>query len=318
MIAIPEPVETPAGNPALITELPAAAEAIPAAAANDHILDGEVRDEIRSILSRALSRSMTTAQTAPPLEAEDNHSATAVVEESCEPEPAPFYEPAKPVEIDADVLSLLEQDSAPAAHRSFADLWNAMDGPAVPSKARAARKTAPAPQMKLELIHGAGVPVSSLHADLPPGMNDDTALRSAMAAGKRFTGFAVCVGANDNDGRSCDPDLLRSISAFIGSLLRDNEFGCRASNDEFLILCPNRHGAEAQLRLTAISEQLWDYQLRNSGRFSLCFTWGSAEARHEALADAVAGAKERMYETRRTRRVISVDMLRTQPHAAAM
>jgi hypothetical protein len=171
---------------------------------------------------------------------------------------------------------------------------------------------------KFELIRGAAASSPGPDVFLPAGMHEISLLSRAIASGKRFTGVVMSVGVTDNDGRSSsDHDLMRSIGIFIGSLLRDGEFACRRGHDEFLIVCPDPRGAEAHMRLTAISEQLWDYQLRNAHRFSLVFTWGSAEARHESLAEAVAEASARMSETRRTRRVVSVDLLRP-PRVAAM
>jgi GGDEF domain-containing protein len=150
-------------------------------------------------------------------------------------------------------------------------------------------------------------------------MHESSILTGAMASGKRFTGVVLSIGVTDNDGSPCaDQDMLRSIATFIASLLRDNEFACPRDNEEFFILCPDPRGAEAHMRLTALSEQLWEYQLRNAHHFSLVLTWGSAEARNESLAEAVAEASARMQESRRTRGVVSVDPPRPEPGAATL
>ena len=59
--------------------------------------------------------------------------------------------------------------------------------------------------------------------------------------------------------------------------------------------------AEAHRRLTAISEHLWDYQLRVAGTASILFTWGAVDVKRERLVDAISAATERMEQTRRTR-----------------
>ncbi|HZU27008.1 MAG TPA: hypothetical protein VFA04_15890 [Bryobacteraceae bacterium] len=323
MDANPAPMEPQSEPAVLISELPEPAEvpaAVPAITCSEETVD-EPREEIRNILRRALDRRSAFES---PLQMEDP------AEEHCEEEAAEAATPAEeippiaawreaaplPVEIDADIIEMLEHNP-PAVSRSYADLWNAMSAPALAGKPKA--QAAAAAQPRFELIQGAGAGASAADVSLPPGMHETSVLSRAIASGKRFTGVVLSVGVTDNDGRPCsDNDLLRSIEIFIGSLLADTEFACRRGNDEFVIVCPDPRGAEAHMRLTAISEQLWDYQLRNAHRFSLVFAWGSAEARHESLAVAVAEASARMVETRRTRRVVSVDLLRSQHRLAAM
>lgn len=324
---VPQPVEpapaepemiaaiAPAGPEPLITDLPEAAPVrshAPSAIATEEPLDAP-RAEIRTILRRALESRPTFDS---PVEEMPEKEAQVVEEPRSAPETKP-----RGVQIDEDVVTLLERDK-PAASRSFSDLWNAMSAPApISEKPRAPRpetaRPATATQSKFELIRGSAS--AAAEVSLPAGMYDAGVLQEAIASGRRFSGFVLSIGVTDNEGRACsDRDLMRTVGIFISSLLTDNEFACPRGNDEFLIVAPGPQGGEAQCRLTVISEQLWDYQLRNAHRFSLVFTWGSAEARHESLAESIAEASERMVETRRTRRVVSVDMLRTQPRAAAI
>ena len=260
--------------------------ALPEAEANDHV---------RHTLHRAL-------QGRPVLE-------------SCEPVEAEIVETAGPshVEIDNEAMGLLDQETGASSTRSFADLWQAMGPADVPRRQPApAPPTAPSPatqpQPRFELIRGAN------ETGLPSGMHDEATLRRLILAGKRFSGFVFFISVNN----TTDKDLLRTIEIFIAGLLRENEFGCRYGADEFVVLLPEKHGNDAQLRLTALAEQLWDYQLREAGRFSIVFAWGSAELHHESLGEGIAEAAERMQDTRRKRRLVSVDMLRSQPRAAAI
>jgi hypothetical protein len=313
MLAAPEGAvldAEPATAP-LITELPEPSEVRSGASAafSGEEIAGE-REQIRTILRRALDRRSAFES---PLQDEETavEDAAPAGEQAA---PAPVA--ARSVEIDADVVNMLEAD-APAASRSFADLWNAMAAPTLAAKPKPRPAASAAP--KFHVIHGMPVITETGEASLPAGMYDLSVLNRVIAGGGRFSGFVLSVGVCDNEGRALeDRDLLRSVGIFIGSLLAENEFACARGNDEFLIVCPGHYGAEAQLRLTAVSEQLWDYQLRNAQRFSLVFTWGSAEARGESLAETVAEAGERMREARRTRRLVSVDLLRSQPRAAAI
>jgi hypothetical protein len=234
--------------------------------------------------------------------------------ETCEPAEAESVETAgsSAVEIDSEAMGRLDQEAGASSTRSFADLWQAM-GPAQATPAKPPAPSPAPPQPRFELIRGAN------ETGIPSGMHDEATLRRLILAGKRFSGFVLFIGVTDAHGRlATDKDLLRTIEIFVAGLLRENEFGCRYGADEFVVLLPEKHGEEAQLRLTTLSEQLWDYQLREAGRFSIVFAWGSAERHHESLGEGIAEAAERMQETRRTRRLVSVDMLRSQPRAAAI
>jgi hypothetical protein len=65
---------------------------------------------------------------------------------------------------------------------------------------------------------------------------------------------------------------------------------------------PGETGSTAQRRLFQISERLWDYQLRSVGSFSIIFSWGGLEVLSDSPAEAIASARERMYQTRRNRK----------------
>jgi GGDEF domain-containing protein len=105
-------------------------------------------------------------------------------------------------------------------------------------------------------------------------------------------------------------DLLNAIADYVSTLLRDRDFGCRIAEDEFVLVCPGELGADAQRRLSQISERLFDYQLRCIGSFSILFSSGGVDVDQEPLADAVSGAVERMSQTRRSRKTVTLESSR--------
>jgi hypothetical protein len=158
---------------------------------------------------------------------------------------------------------------------------------------------------RFEVIEGAG---SSAEVMLPPGMHERVILNRAIASGKPFRGLVVSIGVNDLDGSSSQNiDMLKSIGSFIRGLLNGREFACCSGDAEFLIVCPALEGADAQRRLIRIAEQLWDYQLRGISTWSIVFSWGGADVHHQPLSEAVAMANEQMNDTRRGRRLVSID-----------
>ncbi len=116
-----------------------------------------------------------------------------------------------------------------------------------------------------------------------------------------FTGLVVSIGINGGDsGMWHSQGLMQSVGTHISSLLREADFSCRTSYDEFVMVCQGEQGAQSQRRLNYISERLWDYQLRGIGACSILFSWGGVEIQDRPLAEAVASATERMRETKRS------------------
>ncbi len=159
-----------------------------------------------------------------------------------------------------------------------------------------------APRPVFEVIQGAGT---------PRGIQDEASFIRLIENRKPFSGLAVSIGVNENDGRQVEnSDLLNSIAEYVSTLLRDRDFGCRVSDDEFVLVCPGEVGADAQRRLSQISERLFDYQLRCIGTHSILFSSGGVDVDHEPLAEAINGATERMSQTRRSRKTVSVQTSR--------
>jgi len=208
------------------------------------------------------------------------------------PSPAPA-----PVAIEAEPAPAEPQPSSPESDRPtvFIDesLWESILGrPSVD-------EPTPKPQTRFEVIVGA--------AGIPAGMHEQFTLNRLVESNKPFTGLVISLSLNQNDGRAPSKDIVLSVNHFVGSLLRNEDFACQTGDDEFLILCPGERGNDAQRRLTEVAERLWDFQLRGLGTFSILFSWGDAQAHDELLSEAIASASERMNQTRRTRKTVSLD-----------
>jgi GGDEF domain-containing protein len=149
---------------------------------------------------------------------------------------------------------------------------------------------------------------------LPPGYHDRSVFTRHMHSTDVLTGVVAAIGINDythhSEKMGIGPmaELMRSVETMIAGMLRANvDFGCRSNDDEFILVFPNETGADAQRRLTTISERLWNFQLRSLTSFSVFFSWGAVEVQGETLPDAAASASERMYQTKRNRKTLSVD-----------
>ena len=142
---------------------------------------------------------------------------------------------------------------------------------------------------------------------LPTGMQNSAAFSSLLGSTEPFRGIVVAIGVGGLAGTletmrtETAAETLRSLTRLIESLLTPRDLACRSNEEEFILVFPDEHGAAGQRRLQYVSQQLWDYQIRSVGTSSIMFCWGAVEAESEPLADAVASAKERMYQTKRNR-----------------
>lgn len=132
---------------------------------------------------------------------------------------------------------------------------------------------------------------------VPAGVQDNAMLSRMLGSSEPYTGLVICISVNDLDERV----INQTITNFLTELTRPGDMLCRSSRDEFILLCPNERGSDSRRRLGAISQQLWDYQLRNLSNFSVLFSWGSEEAWRARLSDALDAARDSMSLTRRTR-----------------
>ena len=285
---------------AIVPETAAAAIAVrePVAVA----AEPPANDDIRDILRRALA---TRSKVKP----------TPAAPAAAAPGPVVIAEPALPVTKAEEPRTALVHVGTPDAF-----LWSAIS--AAPKKteppvATPRVETVQPPAQRFEVIAGAATQANSFEVTLPEGMHDYSVLERAMATGKAFRGLVISVGVSDIDGRgTTNGDATKSVSFFIRGLLSARDFACRSAEDEFLLICPGLEGAEAQRRLNQVAEQLWDYQLRGASTWSILFSWGGVDVYQQRLADAIAMATERMNQTRRGRKTVSMQTLRPRTRAA--
>lgn len=266
-------------------------------------------DDIRLVLRRALAKRIATppAIEVPPVVA----AAPAPVKET-----APVASEAviaKPAPVIAAAPAQTKTVSVFLSTRKIDSIRRETPVEPTPRERAIADELELAPppaEPRFEIIDGAAL-ANSLEVALPGGMHDHAVLDRAISTGKRFRGLVIAVGVNDVEGRTTrNNDLMQSIGFFIRGLIAEKEFACRAGESEFLIVCPGVEGSQAQQRLNQIAEQLWDYQLRGVSAWSVLFSWGGADVHYERLPEAIAIANERMNQTRRGRKTVSVESAR--------
>ena len=130
-------------------------------------------------------------------------------------------------------------------------------------------------------------------AAVPSGYHDGMVLSNLLKSQQPVSGLVVSIGVSG--------EVTPQVCELVRSLLGPTDFGCQAGLDEFLLIYPSERGASAQRKLSEIAQQLWNFQLRNMGEFSILFSWGGVEARSESVENAISNANERMQETRRGR-----------------
>jgi len=152
---------------------------------------------------------------------------------------------------------------------------------------------------------------------LPSGMHDRATLDFLRSDTSLFSGLVVAIGLNDfeqlraNVGAEAADDLVRSVAQLVKSLTSNlagpQFFAAQCSGDEFVLAYNGEIGPAAQRRMAAVSERLWDFQLRSIGAYSVVFSWGASEANDEQFAEAIDAALERMRETRQNRKAMGGD-----------
>jgi len=148
---------------------------------------------------------------------------------------------------------------------------------------------------------------------IPEGFHEGMMIARILNGQKAVRGLVVVIGINDfasrreTAGELGTEALVASFTDHLRTILGPGDFACQSSQDEFLMICPNERGAPSQRRLGEIAESLWDFQFRTVGTSVILFSWGGVEAKGEPFADILAAAADRMRETRRSRRSLSLD-----------
>lgn len=204
------------------------------------------------------------------------------------------------------VMEILQPAAAPAPARSrdWGQLLSVRRAPvSVPAKkeARAAEPSLLDAVMAATASNASGAAESSL----PAGFQDGFVLTRLVESRQPVSGLVVSIGASALQNE--DASISSNVRTLIQSLIGPNDFAAQSGSDEFLLIYPGDRGAQAQRKLSQIAEQLWDFQLRSMGALSIQFSWGGVEVRSESIDEAIASATERMQETRRNRKVLTME-----------
>jgi hypothetical protein len=159
----------------------------------------------------------------------------------------------------------------------------------------------------LEAVMAATAKSRDTRSALPAGLQQDHVLTKLIEDRQQVSGLVVSVGIHNAEGARPGEivDLVRS-------LLGPEDFAARPAENEFLLIFPQLQGAGAQRRLSRIAEQLWDFQLRSMGTNSALFSWGGVEVRGESIEEAMTSANERMLESQRGRKVLTMTARRPE------
>lgn len=139
---------------------------------------------------------------------------------------------------------------------------------------------------------------------LPAGFQDGFVLHHLVERRHPVTGLVVSIGVHA--ARQEGGALPESIGKLVESLIGPDDFAAQSGEEEFLLIYPREQGPSAHRRLSQISQQLWDFQLRSLGTFQILFSWGGVEVQSESIEEAIASASERMNETKRGRKLLTM------------
>lgn len=134
---------------------------------------------------------------------------------------------------------------------------------------------------------------------LPAGFHDGQVLTRLVKQRQPVSGLVVSIGVSGSPGS--DVPLL------IQSLIGPSDFAAQSGKEEFLLIFPAERGVSAQRRLSQVAQELWDFQLNSGETCSILFSWGGVEVREESIDEAIESANERMQETRRNRKVLTME-----------
>lgn len=210
--------------------------------------------------------------------------------------------------VEEPVVQVVQQvaETAPAQTAAARRNWNSLLDSArnAPPKREAALLEAVVEETASHNTTPAGEPA------LPSGFQDGFVLSQLVQTHQPISGLVMSIGVSAP--KESDGSLPAQVHGLIQTLLGAEDFACQSGTDEFLLIFPNERGASAQRRLNQVAQQLWDFQLRSLGTYSILFSWGGVEVRSESIDEAIASASERMYETKRGRKVVMMDEPREQ------
>ena len=208
---------------------------------------------------------------------------------------------AAPVQATASV-STQPAAHRPAANRDWSSLLSARKSAAT---AKAATNSSGALLDAVVAATASDASAQAAEPSLPSGFQDGFVLTRLVESRQPVSGLVVSIGASATQNTA--GSLPSDVRMLIQSLIGPNDFAAQSGTEEFLLIFPGERGASAQRRLSQVAQQLWDFQLRSLGSFSILFSWGGVEVRSESIDEAIASATERMEETRRGRKILTME-----------
>lgn len=150
---------------------------------------------------------------------------------------------------------------------------------------------------------------------LPTGMHDVSTWTRLLSLPNPMTGILFVITlqpsdaepAPDRKGAIPPPDNGPAIEKLMASFVREGDFGTRIAENEWIFIYNHDVAGFNQRRVGMISEKLWDFQLRHLGMANVRFKWGAVDVKSEGLGEAVQAARDRMNQTRRSRKLPGAD-----------
>ena len=150
---------------------------------------------------------------------------------------------------------------------------------------------------------------------LPTGMHDLSTWTRLLSLPNPMTGILFVITLQPNEGspvvdRKNEASLTDSgpaVEKLMASFVREGDFGTRTTENEWIFVYNHDVSGFNQRRVGMISEKLWDFQLRHLGMANVNFKWGAVDVKSEGLGEAVQAARDRMNQTRRSRKLPGAD-----------
>jgi GGDEF domain-containing protein len=334
---VAEPTLEPGAEPAFLPET-ATAELVPEVAAEPPAPVAEAEAPVLEVVAEPVAEAeagpaaLPETVAAEPLAsvAENEAPLVEVVAEpalQAEPEPAAFAEtvaaePLAPVaQAEAPVVEVVAEPAAgalaqttPSAEVEVAGAATAVEAPDEESAAGLRPlETAEQPEPRLKVVempaHAASRDQRRGELTVPGGFHESVTLARLLEEEDPYRGMAFALSIVDyvrlmaEHGKPAMEQTMAAVTRLVMAMTREQDFACRISEDEFILLFPHETGAAAKRRILMISERIWDFQLRALGTMSVIFGWGAGESdANQTLSQTVDAAREQMIETRRNRK----------------
>jgi len=154
------------------------------------------------------------------------------------------------------------------------------------------------------------IPVTPLaDVELPAGMFENAIWERLLTLPNPMSGILFTIILTKAEAVATDTakkskeleDLTPALEKLMASFVRDNDFGSRIADNEWVFVYQHDATGFNQRRVGGIGEKLWDFQLRHLGMSTISFKWGAVEVQSEPLGAALEAARERMNQAPRRR-----------------